>query len=257
MTEVTLKNVCVDIPIFDSSSRSLRTEALRLSIGGVFGRSVANALIVRALSDINLDLKEGDRLGLLGHNGAGKSTLLRVISGIYAPTSGKVTRKGRIATLFDATLGFNADASGYDNILISGLYHGMSMPEIKSKIDDIADFSELGEFLHLPVRTYSMGMQTRLSFSLATAVDTEILVLDEGINAGDAGFTRKAEGRMRDLVDRSSILVLATHNTAFTKEWCNKAIVLEHGKILRSGPAEAVVDEYVKHMHSGEPLLPE
>jgi ABC-2 type transport system ATP-binding protein len=257
MTEVVLSNVGVDIPIFDSSSRSLRTEALRLSIGGVFGRSVANALVVRALSDINLTLREGDRVGLLGHNGAGKSTMLRVIAGIYAPTSGTVSRKGRVATLFDATLGFNADASGYDNILISGLYHGMSMPEIKSKIDDIAAFSELGEFLHLPVRTYSMGMQARLSFSLATSVDPEILVLDEGINAGDASFTRKAEGRMRSLVDRSSILVLASHNLAFTKEWCNKAIVLEHGKILRAGPSDEIIDEYLEHVRTGEPLLPE
>lgn len=256
MTEVTLRNVSVDIPIFDSSSRSLRTEALRLSIGGVFGRSVADALIVRALTNINLDLKEGDRLGLLGHNGAGKSTLLRVISGIYAPTSGTVTRRGRIATLFDATLGFNADASGYDNILISGLYHGMSMKEIKSKVEDIAAFSELGEFLHLPVRTYSMGMQARLSFSLATSVDPEILVLDEGINAGDASFTRKAEGRMRNLVDRSSILVLASHNMAFTREWCNKAIILEHGTIMRAGPCDDVVDEYLEHVQTGEPLLP-
>ena len=256
MTEVTLKDVSVDIPIFDSSSRSLRTEALRLSIGGIFGRTAANALIVQALSHINLSLKDGDRLALLGHNGAGKSTLLRVIAGIYAPTTGTVHRKGRIATLFDATLGFNADATGYDNILISGLYHGMSMSEIKSKIPDIAEFSELGEFLHLPVRTYSMGMQARLSFCLATAVDPEILVLDEGINAGDAAFTRKAEGRMRSLVDRSSIMVLASHNMTFVKEWCNKAIVLEHGKILRSGASDVVVEEYLEHVRTGEPMLP-
>jgi ABC-2 type transport system ATP-binding protein/lipopolysaccharide transport system ATP-binding protein len=187
-------------------------------------------------------------LGLLGHNGAGKSTLLRVLAGIYEPTSGTAEVHGRVATLFDVGLGFNGDATGYDNIRMSGLYLGMSRREIDDKLLDIAEFSGLNEFLDLPVRTYSQGMLARLSFSLATCVEPEILILDEGIVAGDAAFMRKANHRMHALVERSSILVFASHAIDIISEWCTTCAIMERGRMKMIGPTAEVIDMYVNQV---------
>jgi ABC-2 type transport system ATP-binding protein/lipopolysaccharide transport system ATP-binding protein len=247
MASVKLHNVSVDIPVFDSSTRSLKKEAFRLSVGGILGRSHGGGhnYIVKALVDINLELKIGDRLGLLGHNGAGKTTLMRVLAGIYEPTAGTFEHTGKIAALFDAGLAFNVDANGYDNIRLSGRYMGMSAKEIEQKIPDIAEFSELGEFLHLPLRTYSQGMLARLSFSLASSVDPEILILDEGINAGDASFTRKAMERMRSLAQRSSIVALASHSLDLVEQLCTVCALMDHGRIVRLGPPAEVIGVYL------------
>jgi ABC-2 type transport system ATP-binding protein len=162
MASIVVRNATVDIPIFDNTSRSLKKAALGYSIGGALGRTENKAVIVRALSNVSLDLKNGDRVGLIGHNGAGKSTLLRVLAGIYEPTEGTVKIAGKVAAMFDIGLGMNGDATGFDNIRMGGLYLGMSLKEIDAKLPDIAAFSELNDFLNLPVRTYSQGMRTRL-----------------------------------------------------------------------------------------------
>ncbi len=244
MASIVVRNATVDIPIFDNTSRSLKKAALGYSIGGALGGGENKAVIVRALSNVSLDLKSGDRFGLIGHNGAGKSTLLRVLAGIYEPTDGTVKIAGKVAAMFDMGLGMNSDATGFDNIRMGGLYLGMSLKEIDAKLPDIAAFSELSDFLNLPVRTYSQGMRTRLSFALVTSVDPEILIIDEGISAGDAEFMQKARDRLLALVERSNILVLASHQLGLIIELCSHCAILKHGQVVKIGPAKDVVKEY-------------
>ncbi len=244
MASIVVRNATVDIPIFDNTSRSLKKAALGYSIGGVLGRGENKAVIVRALSNVSLDLKSGDRIGLIGHNGAGKTTLLRVLAGIYEPTAGTVKIAGKVAAMFDMGIGMNGDATGFDNIRMGGLYLGMSLKEIDAKLPDIAAFSELSDFLNLPVRTYSQGMRTRLTFSLVTSVDPEILIIDEGMSAGDAEFIQKAQDRLLALVERSNILVLASHQLELITDLCTHCAILNHGQIVQMGPAKDVVEEY-------------
>jgi ABC-type polysaccharide/polyol phosphate transport system ATPase subunit len=243
MTSIKVSNDSVEIPIYDvSARRSLKKVAMHLSVGGRLGSDAGHPVVVKALSNINLNLTTGDRLGLLGHNGAGKSTLLRVLAGIYEPTGGTVEVTGKVASLFDLGLGFNPEATGYDNIRIGGLYLGMSLREIEQKLPDIEEFSELGEFLDVPLRTYSQGMLARLSFAISTCVNPDILILDEGIAAGDASFMRRADDRMLALIKRSSILVVASHSTDVIASWCTMCAILERGRMTRIGPvAETVV----------------
>jgi ABC-2 type transport system ATP-binding protein len=260
MASIVVRNATIDIPIFDNTSRSLKKAAIGYSIGGVLGRTKNKAFVVRALSNISLDLGNGDRLGLIGHNGAGKSTLLRVLTGIYEPTEGTVKIDGKIAAMFSMGLGINAEATGFDNIRMGGLYLGMSLKEIDAKLPDIAAFSELNDFLNLPVRTYSQGMVARLAFSLVTSVDPEILIIDEGISAGDAEFMQKAQVRLLALVERSNILVLASHQFSLITEICNQCAILNHGQIVKIGPAKDVVQWYserAQHASLGVPDQPE
>ena len=245
MTAIKVRNASVEIPIYDvSARRSLTKVAMNLSVGGRLGSDAGHPVVVRALSDINLTLTTGDRLGLLGHNGAGKSTLLRVLAGIYEPTSGSVEVTGKVASLFDLGLGFNPEATGYDNIRMGGLYLGMSLRQIEQRIPDIAEFSELGEFLDVPLRTYSQGMLARLSFAISTCVNPDILILDEGIAAGDASFMRRADDRMLALIKRSSILVVASHSTDVIASWCTMCAILERGRMTRIGPVAETVAAY-------------
>jgi ABC-type polysaccharide/polyol phosphate transport system ATPase subunit len=245
MTSISVRGASVEIPIYDASTRSIKKAALR--VGGILGHDATHPIVVRALDHIDLELKTGDRLGLLGHNGAGKSTLLRVLAGIYEPTGGTVQVNGRVAAIFDAALGFNAEATGYDNIRMGGLYLGLSRKEIERRIPEIEEFSELGEFLDLPVRTYSQGMLARLTFSLSTCVNPDILILDEGIAAGDASFMRKAGARMQAMVERSSILVIASHQTNVILNWCSTCAILERGRLVRIGPTAEMVEYYAGH----------
>jgi ABC-2 type transport system ATP-binding protein len=244
MTAIKVRNANVEIPIYDVSARSLKKMAMRLSVGGRLGSDAGHPVVVKALHDINLDLTTGDRLGLLGHNGAGKSTLLRMLAGIYEPTSGSVEVTGKVASLFDIGLGFNLEATGYDNICMGGLYLGMSLREIEQRVPDIVEFSELGEFLGVPLRTYSQGMLARLSFAISTCVNPDILILDEGIAASDASFMRRADDRMGALIKRSSILVVASHSTDVIANWCTMCAILERGRMTRIGPVAEVVEAY-------------
>jgi ABC-type polysaccharide/polyol phosphate transport system ATPase subunit len=247
MASLMLENVTVDFPIYDSQ-KSFRS-VLRRTAGGLIRREGSpghQRITVRALDNISLTLKHGDRIGLLGHNGAGKSTLLRVCAGVYDPTGGTVTIDGKVSPLFNTAPGLDMDDTGYENILTCGLFLGMTREEIASKTPDIEQFSELGEYLSLPVRTYSSGMLTRLGFSIATAIDPEILILDEGLGAGDARFAERAKRRVDSLVERASIMVLASHSDTLIQAMCNRAILLHGGRIAASGSVEEVTEAYRK-----------
>ncbi len=245
MASVQLEHVTVDFPIYGASHRSLRTTLLS-STGGLIRREGQRQqrVIVRALEDVSFRLQDGDRLGLIGHNGAGKSTLLRALAGVYAPVAGRIVMEGRISPLFIAAPGLDIDDTGYENIRTCGMYLGMSAAEIERKLPDIEECCELGNYLALPARTYSQGMLMRLGFAIATALDPGILLLDEGFGAGDARFATRAEQRMRALVERSSILVLASHSEAMLKSLCNKAALMEKGRLRAFGPVDEIVDEY-------------
>ncbi len=183
---------------------------------------------VKALNNITLDLKDGDRLGVMGPNGAGKSTLLRTLAGVYLPTSGTIEVKGRVASLIDLSLGMDVEATGVENIRMRGIMMGLSLKQIRSMEDEIADFSGLGDFLHLPIRTYSSGMHMRLGFAVSTAVDADIILMDEWLSVGDSEFILKAEKRLENFIGRSSILVIASHSKELIQKTTNQILWLEH-----------------------------
>ncbi|CPU21724.1 Probable o-antigen/lipopolysaccharide transport ATP-binding protein ABC transporter RfbE [Mycobacteroides abscessus] len=233
----------MEFPIFDAKSRSLK-KAFLGKAGGAIGRNESNVVVIEALRDITLSLKEGDRVGLVGHNGAGKSTLLRLLSGIYEPTRGSSYIKGRVAPVFDLGVGMDPEISGYENIIIRGMFLGQTRKQMQAKVDEIADFTELGEYLSMPLRTYSTGMRVRLAMGVVTSIDPEILLLDEGIGAVDAEFMKKARIRLQQLVERPGMLVFASHSNEFLARLCNTAMWIDHGTIKMSGGIEDVVRAY-------------
>jgi ABC-2 type transport system ATP-binding protein/lipopolysaccharide transport system ATP-binding protein len=249
MSSIEARGVSVAFPLYGGAARSLRNRLVSSATGGRVGSDRRSRTVVQALEDINLSVSHGERVALIGHNGAGKTTLLRVLSGIYPPLAGSITLEGRIAPIFDIGLGMDPDASGYDNIRIRGLYLGLSRREVEAKVDEIAEFTELGPFLDMPMRTYSAGMQTRLSFAVSTSVDPEILLLDEGIGAGDASFMERANERLRGFVERSGILVLASHDAGLLQRLCQRAVRLEHGRILDDGPFDDVMARFAEDQH--------
>lgn len=244
MTTNTLKlnNVSVDIPIFDASRSFRRSIANRL--GGDIQRNEKRKVCVRALDNISFTIQTGDRVGLIGHNGAGKTTLLRLLGHIYKPTRGRYICNGNITSLFNMTLGMDLDDTGVENMRTIGSFLGMSRTEIEAKKDSIIEFSELGDYIHLPMRTYSAGMMTRLSFALATALEPDILLMDEGIGAGDANFADKAEARLKSFYGRLNTLIIASHSDELIRKLCNKAILLEHGKIKAVGAVDDILEQY-------------
>ena len=243
MVSIDTYNACVDFPIFDAKSRSLK-KAVMSSAGGAIGKNASNTVVVEALRDINLHLREGDRVGLVGHNGAGKSTLLRLLSGIYEPTRGSAVVRGRVAPVFDLGVGMDPEISGYENIIIRGLFLGQTRRSMKAKIDDIAEFSELGDYLNMPLRTYSTGMRVRLALGVVTSIEPEILLLDEGIGAVDAAFMAKARVRLAEMVERSGILVFASHSNDFLAQLCDTALWVDKGEIRQAGLVADVVSAY-------------
>jgi ABC-type polysaccharide/polyol phosphate transport system ATPase subunit len=247
-TSINIQNVTVEIPVFDSS-RSLRNALYKRYMGAVGGEmqrhKTKKRVFVKALNAISFRLNDGDRLGLIGHNGAGKSTLLNVLAGIYLPHSGSVNIIGKVTPLFNPSLGFDQDDTGYENISTIGMFLGLNKKQIEAKRDEIIEFSELGNFIHAPVRTYSTGMLLRLSFAVATSLDPEILLMDEDINAGDAGFAQKASARLTSFYEKVNIIVVASHSDELIKKMCNKAMLLEHGRIIRmSDDVDEVLDLY-------------
>ena len=243
MSSIEVRNVCLDYPLVGVASRSLKTRILGTATGGLISSSEAIP-VVKALRDISLSLCEGDRLGLVGHNGAGKSTLLKVLAGIYQPTTGSMLTKGRIVSTLNISLGMESEATGLENIIIRGLLLGMRRVEINQKLEEIAAFTELGEYLHMPVRIYSSGMATRLAFATVTAMDSDILLMDEVIGTGDAAFIEKAERRLNEFINRSKIIVLASHSDSVINNFCNKAVLLEHGRVIYTGNTKDVIETY-------------
>lgn len=244
MVSIALRDVAVEFPVYNAAGRSLKNQMLDVATGGAIARRRDGHVIVRGLDGISLSLTEGDRLGLLGHNGAGKTTLLRVLSGIYAPTRGTADICGECVSLINIALGIDPEATGKENIRLRAAIMGMSPVELRERYDEIAEFSGLGDFLEMPFRTYSSGMQLRLAFATSTAIRPEILVMDEWLSTGDEDFKDRANKRLRDIVDSTKILILASHSRELLLNNCNRVIWLEHGKIRMDGPAGDVIQQY-------------
>jgi homopolymeric O-antigen transport system ATP-binding protein len=242
---ISVDNVTIDFPIYGATHHSLR-HTLLARTGGLIRREGMRhkRVVVRALDNISFKLDDGDRLGLIGHNGAGKSTLLKALAGVYWPDVGSIRIEGRVSPLFTSAPGLDADDSGFENIRTCGMFLGMTPEEVELKAPEIAAFSELGEYLELPVRTYSTGMVTRLCFAIATSIDPDILLLDEGLAAGDARFAARAENRMQKFIQRTRILVLASHSDALIRSMCNRAALMETGHILAIGSVDEILDRY-------------
>jgi ABC-2 type transport system ATP-binding protein len=239
---ITTKDACVDFPIFDAKSRSLKKTVMGLVGGNIASQS--KVPIIEALRDITLHLEHGARVALVGHNGAGKTTLLRLLAGIYEPTRGVAEISGRVAPIFDLGVGMDPEITGLENIMIRGLFLGMTRQQMEARVDDIAEFTELGDFLRMPLRTYSTGMRVRLALGVVTSIDPEILLLDEGIGAVDAAFLEKSKRRLSDLVERSGLMVFASHSDEFLRELCDTAIWMEHGQVRQMGELEDVLRAY-------------
>ena len=239
---IVLRNVSVTFPVLSFRDRSLRSRFVRAV---TLRRDAARPHIVTALDGIDLDIRAGDRVAIVGANGAGKTTLLRVLAGIYHPTSGGIDVLGRCLSLFDLSAGFDEEATGYENIMRRGLVIGARRTEIDARRAEIADFTELGDRLDLPLRTYSSGMMLRLIFAVATAVEGEIVLLDEWIGVGDQQFRKKARQRLDEIVARAGILVLASHDVDLIKSTCNRAILLEEGRITAAGTTEEILARYL------------
>ena len=243
-SELSLDNVSVSFPIYHGGSRSLKKSLLFRGSGGQLASDASHRITVEALRNVSMEFRTGDRVALIGKNGAGKTTLLRVMAGIYEPVTGVVKSRGRISPMFDISLGIDGEISGYDNIRLRGLILGLPAREIEERMADIAEFTELGDYLDIPVRTYSSGMMTRLTFAVATCFSPEILLMDEWILAGDAGFLAKAQHRVEAFVEQAGILVLASHSTEICRRWCNKAVWMERGEVKMAADINAVLDSY-------------
>jgi len=231
MVHLKFENVTVQYPIYNAKSMSLRNQLVRIGTGGRLSKETTDIVTITALDNVSLELHDGDTVGLVGHNGAGKTTLLRTMAGIYTPISGKVTREGRVSTIIELGAGLDAELSGYENIFRMGMLLGASRAEMENTVPDIESFTELGDFLSVPVRTYSSGMMMRLMFAVGTAVRPEILLIDEMFGTGDATFQEKAQNRMKELIETAKIFVFASHSSDLIKKYCRRIFTLEHGVV--------------------------
>jgi ABC-2 type transport system ATP-binding protein/lipopolysaccharide transport system ATP-binding protein len=238
MAFIQADRISVRYPVITGSALSLKQQLISRTTGGRISSRAAGIVEVQALDDVSFNLQAGERLGLLGHNGSGKSTLLRVLAGIYHPNAGSLKVVGRVAALFDAAFGMDPDSTGYENIMLRGMYLGIPRSEIRGLVHEIAEFTDLGEFLDMPLRTYSAGMGARLAFAVSTAVQADILLMDEGVGAGDAAFTNKAVRRLEEFIERSRILVLASHDEGTVRKFCTKGAVFKQGQLLYLGPID-------------------
>lgn len=243
MAYIIFDHVNIDFPIYNAKNRSLKNKVMQAATGGrvSFG---SEGVVVRSIEDVSFSISEGERVGLIGHNGAGKSTLLRALAKVYAPTSGRVEVVGEIGSLVDIGLGIDGEATGRENIFIRGALLGLQKSEIEKKYDEIVEFSELGEFINMPVRTYSAGMHLRLAFAVATIIRPEILLMDEWLSVGDASFNEKAGRRLDQLVKSSRILVLASHSRELIEKICNRVMWFEHGRLKMDGDPKTVCQAY-------------
>jgi len=241
-----LSNVSLLYPVLGADARSLRAAIMRqLGIGGVIRQKLGSVTQVQALDGVSLEIRAGERVGLLGMNGAGKSTLLKVLASLYEPTSGEVMIDGDVTTLFDLTLGMDFEATGYENIRLASLFRRGNKRNLDVFTERVETFCELGEYLALPVRAYSSGMVMRLGFSIATSINPEILLIDEVLGVGDREFVQKAQAHLASVMETSKIMVLATHSEAIVRDFCNRVVMLDHGKVAFDGS----VDEGIQFYH--------
>ena len=244
MANIIFDHVHIDFPIFNATGRSLTSSILKVATGGKLDADPTGRVQVKALSDVTFKIQEGEKVALLGHNGAGKSTMLRALGRVYSPTKGSAKIVGKAGSLIDIGLGINPEATGRENVFIRGQLLGLSKQEIAANYQGIVEFAELGDFMEMPVRTYSTGMHLRLAFAVSTVFRPEILIMDEWLSVGDADFQHKAEARLRELVSETKILIIATHSKDLVEAVCNRAIWLEHGQIKMDGPAGEVSKAY-------------
>ncbi|EFL89543.1 ABC transporter ATP-binding protein [Ahrensia sp. R2A130] len=243
MARILAQNVSLDIPVPTGRNWSLRSQAMQHLpvVGGHIRKKSGGIAVVRALENVSLDLQDGDRLAVIGHNGAGKTTLLRVLGGLLSPTAGKVRIAGSLMPMFDLASGFDEESTGYENIHLRGLVEGLTRKEIERRTPAIVEFSELGDYLDMPLRTYSSGMRLRLMFSIATAVAGDIILMDEWISVGDQAFQMKAQERLVEITRNAGILVIASHSRPTLRSTCNKALWLEVGQVKDFGDFDDVV----------------
>jgi ABC-type polysaccharide/polyol phosphate transport system ATPase subunit len=246
MARIELEKVNLTFNVRKNTGLTLKEFVVR----GLFRQSVNPRMQVHALKDIDLRIDEGQRVGIIGHNGAGKSTILKLLAGIYPATRGRRTVEGKISSLFDIALGFEGDATGWENIRYRSYLQGETPKTVRGKIAAIAEFSELGDFLNMPVRYYSAGMSVRLAFSIATAIEPEILLVDEVLSVGDLAFQDKARGRMVDMMSKAKILVMVSHDLTSIKKLCQRVLWMDHGAVRADGPAEPIVTAYDQHYSS-------
>ncbi len=247
MASIELTDVAVDFPVYNAASHSLKNRVLSAVTGGKIDRQHDGTVVVKGLQNINMKIGPGERVGLVGHNGAGKTTLLRVLSGIYHPTRGRANIAGDCVSLINIGLGIDPEATGRENILLRGVMMGMRPAQINARMEEIIDFTGLGDFIDMPFRTYSTGMQLRLAFAVSTAIHPQILVMDEWLSTGDEEFKERADRRMKEVVSAAEILILASHARELLLANCNRLIWLEHGQVRMDGKADDVAKTYFGH----------
>lgn len=247
MARIQIDHVSVQFPIYNADTRSIKKRLMHMTTGGQIARDAGNRVCVEALTDVTLMFEHGDRVALIGHNGAGKTTLLRVLAGIYEPIHGAVYREGRAVPLFDMALGMNPEATGFENIRLRGRFLGLDVKQIRLRMEEIVEFTELGDYLAMPVRTYSTGMMLRLAFAISTSIEPEIMLMDEWIGVGDAAFLAKASQRLNDFIGRAGILVVASHSTALLEANCNKGVLMHAGKVEAFGPISDILRTYATY----------
>ncbi len=245
---ITLEDVSLRFKLYSTRGRSIKEAVLNKLLRRNYGEAVREVTAVRG---VNLHIPHGCRLGLIGDNGAGKSSLLKVISRIYPPTTGQVMRQGFLVPLLEVGIGFNAELSGLENIFLTGAIMGFSRQQMAERIEPILAFAEIADFADTPIKYYSSGMAQRLAFSIATEINPEILLLDEVFSVGDIHWMKKAQERMRSLIDRSGILVLVSHQMDLILKYCNRAIWMQSGKVIKDGEPDDVVSAYQAAAASG------
>ena len=249
MAQIDLSGVSLTFTVHRQKRVTLKEYLVR----GLFRRSAGGKIAVHALTDVSLRAGDGERIGIIGHNGAGKSTLLKLIAGIYPPTRGTRRVSGRICSLFDISLGFEPEATGWDNITYRGLLQGENPTSLKAKTAEIAEFTELGDFLNIAVRHYSAGMMMRLAFAIATAVDPEVLLIDEVLAVGDMAFQQKARGRMQEMMQSARLMVMVGHDLQAISDLCTRALWMQHGAVVMDGKPDDVIAAYAASVnpHAG------
>jgi len=233
-SKITVNNASIDFPIFNSKNKSFKNSLINTALGGHLKHKFnTKVILVNALKNINLIINKGDRIGILGANGSGKTTLLRMLAGIYHPTKGDIKIEGHISSLINISLGIDVEATGRENIKFRTAMMGFNNQRLNEIIDEVIYFSGIGDFIDLPFRTYSSGMQMRLLFAISISISPNILIMDEWLSVGDAEFSKRAEKKLNDLINTTDILVIASHSVDLLKKICNRYIYLENGRIIK------------------------
>jgi len=249
MSKILIEDLMVNFRIYHDCSPSLKDYVANL----FKSRNGSSYSDFAALKNVTLDIHPGERVGIIGHNGAGKSTLLKALCGIYHPSMGTIHVEGRVAPLLEIGAGFHPEYTGRENIYLNGSILGLKKKHIQAIEEQVIEFAEVEEFIDTPVKYYSTGMYMRLAFSLATATEPDILILDEVFAGGDASFVEKAKRRMHDMIDKAEIMIMVSHDHNLIRSLCNRVVWVDHGRVVADGDAKKIIDRYI----SGEKPCPE